>query len=171
MSTFHSILGNQRPKVDLVDDKDNVVETVEKDTPDQVMFAGRLENGTLLSYHLRGGAPFADQPGVIWTIYGEKGEIKITNPMSLLDIVPAGINIQLQVFGKEGVEELKVPEDDMTSLKHPSQNVGRIYEAFAKGEVGTYPDWKLAMKRHELMEEMWRRSDGERAFGEGVGAF
>lgn len=168
VDTFHSILGNQRPSVNLTDDSGKVVDTTQKDTPDQIMFTGRLTNGTLLSYHLRGGAPFPNQPGVVWSIYGEKGEIRITNPMALLDIVPAGIKIEMQVFGQEGVQELKVGEDEMAGLEHPCQNVGRIYEAFARGEVGTWPDWRLALKRHELMEEMWRRSDGEGAFGEGV---
>lgn len=89
----------------------------------------------------------------------------ITNPFPMLDIVHQGIKIKLQQFGQE-VKDMEVPEDWMSDIKHPAQNIGRIYEAYAKGEEGTYPDWKVALRRHELIEEMWNRADGEKPFGE-----
>jgi len=86
-----------------------------------------------------------------------------------LDIMHAGVQIKLREFGKKEVEEIEVPKDHMTDLAHPSQNVGRIYEAYAEGKEGGYPDWKVAMRRHKLIEEMWRRSDAkEGAFGQAV---
>ncbi|MCJ1432873.1 transcription regulator gal80 [Xylographa pallens] len=169
LDTFHSILGNQRPTVELMDPQQGgkVVETVQKDTPDQVLLQGRLASGALLSYHLRGGEPFPGEKGLMWSIYGEKGEIHITYATCVLDIQHEGASIKLHVFGQD-VQELELPEDDMSGMAHPAQNVGRIYEAYAKGEEGGYPDWELGMKRHELIEEMWRRWDGEGAFGQPV---
>ena len=170
LDTFHSILGNQRPTVELTDSQqgDKVVETVQKDTPDQVLLQGRLDSGALISYHLRGGDPFPGEPGLTWSIYGEKGEIHITNPSCVLDIWHDGVSIKLHEFGQKDAQVLELADDDMSNLPHPSQNVGRIYEAYAKREIGSCPDWKLGMKRHELIDEMWRRSDGERPFGEPV---
>lgn len=57
-------------------------------------------------------------------------------------------------------------DDELSELEHPAQNVGRLYEAFAKGEVGSYADWKAAMRRHRFIDEMFERGDGNEAFGE-----
>lgn len=81
--------------------------------------------------------------------------------MCMLDITHGGIEIKMQEFGEKEAQDIEVPEDDMTDLAHPSQNVGRIYEAYAEGKEGSYPDWKVAMKRHQLIEEIWRRSDAK----------
>lgn len=163
-----------RPDIHLFDPKDpsKTVETIHnKDTPDQCLLQGRLEqNNAVLSYHLRCGGSFAGQPQAVWHIYGQKGEIRITNPSAgLLDIVHAGLKIELHEFGKGDKEatELKLPEDAESKLEHPSQNVGRIYEAYAAGKQGGdggYPDWKLAMKRHEMIDEIFRRADEDGAF-------
>ncbi|MCJ1385009.1 transcription regulator gal80 [Xylographa soralifera] len=170
VDTFQSILGNQRPTVEIMDPQQGgkIVETISKDTPDQVLLQGRLDSGALLSYHLRGGDPFPDEKGLMWSIYGEKGEIQITHPSWMLDIRHDGFSIKLHEFGQKDAQDLELAVDDMSGLPHPAQNVGRIYEAYAKGEAGSYPDWELGMKRHELIDEMWRRSDGETPFGEPV---
>lgn len=174
LDTFHSILGNQRPIVELIDPQQGGkhVETVQKDTPDQILLQGRLQSGALLSYHLRGGEPFPGQPGVVWAIYGEKGEIRVTNPMAMLDMVHDGVSIKLHRFGEKEPQDVELPKDELADLAHPCQNVGRIYEAYAKGVEGGedgYPNWKKAIARHEFMEEMWRRADSSKgSFGEPV---
>jgi len=159
--------------VDLIDPQQDgkKVETVHKDTPDQILLQGRLESGALISYHLRGGAPFPGQEGVTWLIYGEKGEIRITSPHAPVDIMHKGISIKLHEFGQKEAQDLELPKDDMSELEHPGQNVGQIYEAYARGQEGGeggYPNWEMGMKRHELIEEMWKRSDGEAPSGEPV---
>lgn len=45
-----------------------------------------------------------------------------------------------------------------------AQNVARLYEAFAEGkrdsgDEGYYPDWEEAVKRHKLIDEMYKRHD------------
>lgn len=144
-----------------MDPKTNeVVGTVQKDTPDTILLHGRLESGTTVSYSLRGGDAFPGQPPVVWEIYGEKGVIRMTNPASAIDIMHAGVDIQLQVFGKEA-EKVELPKDDLSDLAHPAQNVGKIYEAYARGREGGeggYPNWDKGYKMHELMEEMFTNS-------------
>ena len=149
----------------------NVVETVQTDVADHILLQGGLESGALLSYHLRGGAPFAGQPGVIWTIYGEKGEVRITNPVTGLDITHEGLSINLHVFGEKEARPVELPKDDLSELAHPGQNVGRVYEAYASGKDGGpdgYPNWMLGLRRHELIEQIWKSADGEKPFGESV---
>jgi len=137
-----------------------ITSTEPKDTPDHILLQGRLSSGATISYSLRGGDAFPGQPTVVWEIYGEKGEIRITNPASTIDIVHAGIDIQLHVFG-EDAEKVDIPEDELSSVPHPAQNVGRIYDAYAKGREGGeggYPNWDKGFKMHELMEEMFTNS-------------
>lgn len=48
-------------------------------------------------------------------------------------------------------------EDALRKLSLFSQNIGRIYEAFADGRTSKYPDWSHATLRHKLVEEVYRR--------------
>lgn len=77
----------------------------------------------------------------------------------------AGTTIKVVEFGKE-VEDLQLPKDEYSEIAEPGQNIGRIYGAFAKGEK--HPDAAIGLKRHQLMAQMWKGSEGKRAFGEGI---
>jgi hypothetical protein len=68
--------------------------------------------------------------------------------------------------GEKEAEIVELEEDELSGLAHPAQNVGRLYEAYAKGETGLYADWKVALRRHRFIDEMFGRSDGSRPFGE-----
>ncbi|KAI9819603.1 MAG: transcription regulator gal80 [Pycnora praestabilis] len=165
-SSFTSLLGNQRPTVDLVDKNDNVVESnIHKTSHDQVLLQGTTTTGAVLSFHLRGGKPFKDTPAFDWRIYGQKGEIRITGPNIFIFITSMGMKMELHDtvadtvtevdFDKEGADMLDV----VGKLPPPSQNVGRLYEKFAKGDTEGYPDWKHALFRHRMIEEVYRSSD------------
>jgi len=99
-------------------------------------------------------------------INGSTGDILITNPRGCFDIEHAGIKIQYRKAGESTAEEVTLEEDGLSALEHPAQNVGRIYEAFAKGEREKYADWKTAMRRHEFIDELFERGDGAKPFGE-----
>ncbi|KAF3389834.1 Galactose/lactose metabolism regulatory protein GAL80 [Talaromyces pinophilus] len=76
-SSFQSLLSSQRSVVKIVEADGSVVkENAVKTTPDHVMIQGMLNSGAVLSATIRGGAPFKGSPGLEWSIYGEKGEIK-----------------------------------------------------------------------------------------------
>ncbi|KAG9753633.1 NAD(P)-binding protein, partial [Aureobasidium melanogenum] len=168
LESFDVIMGIERPKVNLIDpsNQGKVVGTIDKDTPDNIAMQGRFQNGTLLNYDLRSAAPFPGEPGLRWTIIGEKGDILVTNPAAMFDINHEGVKIQLHEQGKDKAEPIELPADDLANLKHPAQNVGRLYDAYAKGDTKGYCDWNLALKRHELIEEMFQRGDGSKPFGE-----
>lgn len=189
VKTLHSIMAGQRATASLLDPETKQVNHVPFDTPDTTQLLARLDSGCLLTYHLRGGDAFPGTPGVDWRIYGDMGEIRVTNPVSAMDIMHAGVKVSLQVFGpppekpsppgmedrSHEVSDVVIESDEMSALPHPAQNVGRIYEAFAqgrrsqKGEAGGFPGWGVAIKRHELIEEMWRRWDEGKGVAEGQG--
>lgn len=173
IDTYQSILGNQRPVATIIDPAQDgkEIEKINKDVPDQVMMQGRLKSGALLSYHLRGGANFAGAEGVIWSIYGEKGEIRITNPASPIDISHDGIKIQLHLFGEKEPKTLELPENEMEKLSDPARSVGMIYLAYYNGNQGGmagYPDWETGFKVHEVVEDMFSRSANFEEFGQPV---
>lgn len=156
----------QRGEVPLSGPDGEIVETVKMTTPDHVLFQGRLESGALISWAYRSGRAFPGESNASWEIYGEQGAIMYKGPMAMSDIVNGGVTIQVHEFAKQEAETLALPEDYMSDLSDPVQNVGRIYEAYAKGLDGSYPDWKLAMKRHKLIQQVWSQFDGERSSGE-----
>ncbi|THW73642.1 NAD(P)-binding protein [Aureobasidium pullulans] len=168
LEAFSSVMGIERPRMNLIDLKQNgkVVETIDKDTPDNIMLQGRFKSGALVNYELRSAAQFPGEPGVRWTIHGDKGEILVTCPSGMFDINHEGVKIQFHDMSKDSAETIDLPSDSLADLKHPAQNVGRLYEAYAKGESDSYCDWKLALRRHELIEEMFQRGDGSKPFGE-----
>ncbi|KAI5250304.1 NAD(P)-binding protein [Aureobasidium subglaciale] len=168
LESFDNIMGIERPHINLIDIKNQgkVVDSITKDTPDNISLHGRFKSGALLSYELRAAAPFPGEAGVRWTINGEKGEILVTCPSAMFDINHEGVKIQLHELSKDSAEDIELPADNLSDLKHPSQNVGRLYEAYAKGDTKSYCDWKLALKRHELIEEMFQRGDGSQPYGE-----
>ncbi|KAK8219633.1 hypothetical protein M8818_000607 [Zalaria obscura] len=86
--------------------------------------------------------------------------------MCVLDIIHAGAKVMLLEKGSKEPTQVEIPANEaVDSLPHPAQNVGRLYEAFADGKTEEYADWKLGRRRHELIAEMFQRSDGEEPFG------
>jgi len=161
------MLAITRPKVTLIDPKNSdkgVIDTMTATSPDQAFIQGRFQSGALLSFHLEGGDPFPGQPGLTWHIVGEKGELLITNPIAVMDIMHGGAKIMLKEAGSKEASEVEIPADaEVDKLQHPSQNVGRLYEAFADKKTESYADWSLALRRHELIEEIYQRWDGKNA--------
>ncbi|EON69207.1 hypothetical protein W97_08466 [Coniosporium apollinis CBS 100218] len=158
LKSYSSIYGNQRPKVQLIDKgTGKIVETFTKDAPDQVLVQGHLESGALLSFHLRGGKPFAGEPSILWRVYGEKGEIQVTGSSAMLNIGAPDTTVKIHNFESGDVETLEVGKDDFSSLPQPAQNIARCYEAFADGEKENIVDFKAAALRHALIEEMDER--------------
>jgi len=65
LESFNSIIGVKRPKVQLVDRVGKFVKTVPRTSHDQILVQGHLVSGALISYHLRGGAAFGGNEGLI----------------------------------------------------------------------------------------------------------
>ncbi|KAI4826358.1 hypothetical protein E4T44_09946 [Aureobasidium sp. EXF-8845] len=130
------------------------------------MLAERKAGGNFATIWYLHSPSFSGEPGCRWTINGSKGDIQITNPRGCFDIEHAGIEIKYKESGEKESEVVELEEDELSSLEHPAQNVGRLYEAYAKGETGSYADWKVALRRHKFVDEVFERADGKECFGE-----
>jgi predicted dehydrogenase len=160
LQQYSSFIANQRPETRIVDRKTNtLVDTVIKDTPDQFLLQGTLQSGALLSYHLRGGKAFPAGPHFLWRIYGEKGEIEVTATGPLLNVGYGDEQILLhdQLTGK--VETIEVEKDEWDELPSQAKNIARLYEAIQKGELEGVPHFEDSVKRHALIEDIYKHWD------------
>ncbi|KAK3303810.1 uncharacterized protein B0T15DRAFT_285059 [Chaetomium strumarium] len=161
----------QRPENPLKDPTGAVVRTVRSDVPDLVFVAGKWqesditqENATL-HLRLRRGQPFPGDPCVVWTINGEKGEIRIVSQdMAFIQLGPPGEShvIEVHDFETDKVEKVEAAWADwQKELPFLARGVGALYEAIAdarnKGTREDYVNFDTAVKRletvHGLLEE------------------
>lgn len=153
-------MGNQRPETRIINRATNtVVDTVIKDSPDQVLLQGTLQSGTILSVHIRGGRAFASKPKFLWRIYGEEGEIEVTASSLGLNVGYGDEQILLDDLVTGKLETVVVEKDEWDELPRPAMNVARLYEAFRKGEADGVPTFEEAVKRHELIDGMYKHWD------------
>ena len=154
---YTTLLGNFRPQMHLIkSDGTKTTETYANNSPDQIVLTGRFATDppAVFAYHLRAGNRFKDTPGMTWRVYGDRAEM-------LIEFAGASPHIgnpsKIQICdGETGdVENVKVDHGakEWSEMGAPGENIGRLYEAYAKGEG--YADWEAALKRHELVEEFY----------------
>jgi hypothetical protein len=169
-----SLLVNQHPKVDVIDETTERIIIAEKpsDVPSQVLLSARTDSGTVLSYHMRPDTfwytekrPEGSPPMVSWRIFGSKGEIQIQFwggpiPWSFNDGTQP--KIMLYDLDTRKTVEMDKVQDEFEHLPEPARNVARLYEAYASARAGDksswYPDFDYALRRHELLEGMYKEN-------------
>jgi predicted dehydrogenase len=138
-------------------------ETVPVTAPDQVVVAGRLDNGAVASVALQGGAAPA----------GPDFEVRIVGTEATLTVRPATsgpIHMTdwiISVARADGsAEDLPVPERfTLTSAAVPAGppgNVALVYRDLARAIAGgrpAAPDFVAAVRHHELLDAIKRASD------------
>ncbi|KAJ4392626.1 hypothetical protein N0V91_011340 [Didymella pomorum] len=87
----HMIDYVQRPSLKVLGTDETESGSVKSDVPDYVSIHGTLKNnkgvvvpGATLLAIFRVGPPFKEQPGLTWTINGEKGELRLSAPVPYL---------------------------------------------------------------------------------------
>ena len=158
LSSFRTQLSIQRPTLDIVGSDGKATETVTSDVPDHIMLQGTIAPGVPLSVTFRQGEPFKGGPGLIWYIYGEKGEIKVTSAGTSLQMNDDEIVIIVDDFEKKDSEVVQWKRR-FAELPTPARNVAAMYEAFADGETDKYPGFEHAVFRHKMIAEIYRSSD------------
>ena len=152
LAKYSGTVSTQRKQSQTVDAEGKVLRKVDRGTPDQFTLQGFLADGGVLSVSLRGGPPFKDTPGLLWRIYGEKGEIQVTGDGFMLQIGTSNLEVKLHDHEKDTVESINWSDlSHHTDLPTVGQNVAGLYEAFADGKTGDYVDWDNAVKLHELI--------------------
>lgn len=160
LSSFRSQLSIRRPQVPIIGSDGTILETVATDVADHIMLQGILKSGAPLSVTFRRGPPFKGTPGFIWSIHGEKGEIRITAAGPALQANDNETTITIDTFDQE---ELEIIEWDQLfeHLPRPARNVAAMYESFANGET-KYPGFGHAVLRHRHIEEVYRSAEESR---------
>ena len=173
IDSIHSVLGPfantkstlaiTRPKINVVSSSGQVIETVTPDTPDNIIYSGKISNsdGAPISVSLRRGAPFKDTPGFVWSILGETGEIRVETARASIQAYEMSTKVLVQNFESGDVQEVDLDEKQ-SPFKLPAKNLATLYEAFASGKKGTYPEFGDAVERHKELEEMLKQWDAER---------
>ena len=149
---FQSMMQLQRPVLNATAPDGSVTGTVESDVPDYLTVHGTLKPGkadispsALLSVTFRAGQALKGQPGLTWSINGEKGELVITAPGPYLmsgDSYDGPVEIRFHDHGSDEVRELEWDwEEYQKGLGLRARSVAEVYERYArwiesrKGEV------------------------------------
>jgi predicted dehydrogenase len=157
-ASVQSILANQRPQVKILRADGSVLEeSAKKSAPDHIMLQGTLTSGAVFSATVRGGSPFKDTPGLVWSIYGERGEVKVLGPSAFIELAGTS-SIELYDFGKGVVEQIEYKKGTFDEFGPLSRNVARVYEATAAGDKSLLCDFEGAVKRHEFIDEVYRQN-------------
>lgn len=143
--------------------------------PDQIVFDAVLSSGAVLSYKLAGqtacfpdGKPPsspAKVPSMEWRIFGSAGQIRITSYDDMVNTWSLNhgkdlLRVQVYNAATDALTDVEPVADDFAHLPTPARNVARLYEAFAaKDENVWYPDFEYGVKKHEILEAMFREND------------
>lgn len=167
---------NQYPEVSIVEPTTNKkIAQRKSDVPTQIVFNAVMKSGVVLTYKLHTGANFSagakprtDKgrlPGLDWRIFGSKGEIRITGyNMWSLNTDLENVKVEICRVDNGEVETVDIDADSFDNLPTQARNIAQLYEAFAsgldkdQGKREWYPDFEYALRRHELIEEMYTKS-------------
>lgn len=156
-----AIRNSRKDIIDPAEGNKVVVEAAPNSVPDQILLQGTVASGAAVSIHYRGGPPFPGTPNMQWWIQGSKGEIRLMSSSWSLNVGREDTKVELLDKETAKVEEVRPEKDQWDELPIPAQNIARVYEAYRKGEW--VPDFELGVRRHEMLEEMWRRFDESQA--------
>jgi predicted dehydrogenase len=154
---------------------------ISSDVPDFLAVHGKLTRGKVdiadeatLAVTWRSGPPFKGSPGFVWTINGEKGELKVTStsgPYLQLDPCEKPVKIELHDFATDQVSEIEWDwKDWQKELPFESRIVGELYERYAhwvehgKGRVEEETDWPRlhdALPRLMELETLFAQYDSQ----------
>ncbi|KAI0132034.1 hypothetical protein BJ170DRAFT_228189 [Xylariales sp. AK1849] len=160
----------QRPYADIRDPSSGkIVEVVKSDVPDLIHVIGSLPEsettvkGATLHIRYRRGQSFKGEPPLVWTINGEKGEIRlIATGGPTINASSHGEPLTIDVHEFETDEVQKVDWDWGAHAELPvlARNIAALYEAYAAGDATQYAGFEHAAKRHTQLDDMLTQFDG-----------
>lgn len=155
----------QRPEVRIRDaSTQEVTETTISDVPDLIVTTSSLgesivakSRATVLT-RFRRGQPFHGEPPLIWTINGERGEIRLTahgGAALQANAYSAPVVIEVHDFERNEVQQVDWSWPAwQEELPIVARNIAVLYENFADGRTETLPSFKNASDRHEQLERI-----------------
>lgn len=151
--SFQSRMQIQRPTLKVIDRDGQVTGTIPTDVPDFLAVHGLLRStrtsvdGATLNVTYRSGQPFKGTPSFVWTINGEKGEIRITSPSGPYihsDSYHAPVTIELHDLDSDQVDRIEWDwQEWQTELPVRARIVAELYERFSAWWAGGRPDGEM----------------------------
>jgi hypothetical protein len=172
LGNIQSRLQLQRPELIVVDSyTGRRVNTMTSDVPDLIHVMGNIaesehvaKDATLTMQYRRAQA-FPGDPALVWSIFGEKGEIRLKAVSDAMLQVSQLLDVTIEVHdhATRKVETIEFEWAHFPELAHLSRSYGPIYEAYANGTTGTYADFEHALKRHTQLDGMLDHWDATKA--------
>lgn len=147
----------RRPIVRLADSD----QTLPRTTPDQVLMAGQLSDGVMVSAHYRGG----DNGGLplLWEITGSEGTVTVTAPNGNLQLSP--LTLSVTDAGSTTARPLTVPahyRKVSASLSQPAAGVAEslfVVEQDLRTGSHDAPTFDDAVSRKSMLAALRRAAD------------
>jgi predicted dehydrogenase len=160
LKDFSAVLATRFPKSQLLTPDGKPNGFIDRDTPDQILVQGTIASSRApLSIHMRGGKPFKGNPSLYWTIFGEKGQIRVSSLSNSLGIHTGTEKVELYDHDKDEVEVIDTPFPDVVKDLPPfSRCVALDYEGFATGNSEGLVTFNDAVVRHRFIDEIWKSS-------------
>ncbi|KAK8004478.1 hypothetical protein PG989_004197 [Apiospora arundinis] len=173
LQNVQSRLQLQRPKLNVVDSyTGRRASTIISDVPDLIHVTGTLPESehvvkdATLHMRFRRAQAFPGDPALVWSILGEKGEIRISAVFDTMLQVSQLLDVTIEVHDQESdnVERVDFKWDKaFAQLPYLTRSYGPIYEAYANGTLGKCADFDHAVKRHEQLDGLYTSWDAARA--------
>lgn len=117
-----------------------------------------VQPGATLAVTFRRGQPFPGDPALVWTVYGEKGEIRLVAPGGTAlpaDGYSEPVTIDVHDFASGEVKRVGwewAPWQE--ELPVVARSIAALYEAYAEGDESRYPSFGDALVRHEQLQQI-----------------
>ncbi|KAJ4312008.1 hypothetical protein N0V84_010163 [Fusarium piperis] len=172
IGNFKSRLHIQRPNVKVSDLATNkIIETKKSNVPDLIFATGTLkesetsQEGASVLIRFRRGQPFPGEAPFVFTINGEKGEIrlKVEGGTALhASSYDPPVTIEVDDFETGKVEEIAWQwQDWQEELPLISRSVAAVYDRFADGNNEGLVSFDDALLRHEQLDGLLREWDAD----------
>lgn len=154
----------QRPSIKIYDSHTGeFIENAQSEVPDLIYVTGTLPGtrhiaqDATLSLRFRRAQVFEGEPALVWSILGEKGEIRLMAAASTMLQASSLADVTIHVENHEtgNVEPVNFDWGAYSELPFIARSYGPLYEAYASEAEGKYPDFEHALKRHRQLEEIW----------------
>lgn len=133
---------------------------------DSIAIQGVLESGITVSF-TNVYTTEATPDNLEWIISGEEGSLKFTGASSFLAFSPPTLYLYKPIEAEEPrMKNVYKPaeggtwqEVDVGTPTPAFGGIGPVYEAFASGKEGAYVDFDEAVKRHKMVEAIYRSAE------------
>ncbi|KAM3450637.1 hypothetical protein MY3296_005908 [Beauveria thailandica] len=157
----------QRPDMKLVEPTGKVVGTIRSNVPDLILVHGTLDGtettqqGATVSLRFRAGEPFKGDAAFVWTINGEKGEIRLTSvhgPTFHTAADNKTVTLEVHDFESDQVQTIEWDWSGWEAeLPMVARSIGTLYDRYASGlndGADGLPSFQTALHRHEQLEAL-----------------